>query len=73
MIFRKIALILGGPKLPANTLKEAIAYVKERPGQLNYSAPLGSYSHLDMLALTAAAGIRMVHILSDRIDASQDG
>src|SRR6185295_9708715 len=47
-------VILGGPKLPARTLKEAIAYVKERPGQLNYSAPLGSYSHLDMLALTAA-------------------
>lgn len=57
-------VILGGPRLPANTLKEAIAYVKERPGQLNYSAPLGSYSHLDMLALTAAAGIKMVHIPS---------
>lgn len=57
-------VILGGPKLPANTLKEAIAYVKERPGQFNYSAPLGSYSHLDMLALTAAAGIKMVHIPS---------
>ncbi len=53
-------VILGGPKIPANTLKEAIAWAKERPGQLNYSAPLGSYSHLDMLALTAAAGIRMV-------------
>jgi tripartite-type tricarboxylate transporter receptor subunit TctC len=57
-------LILGGPKVPAATLKEAIAYVKERPGQLNYSAPLGSYSHLDMLAFTAAAGLRMVHVPS---------
>jgi tripartite-type tricarboxylate transporter receptor subunit TctC len=56
--------ILGSPKLPANTLKEAIAYAKERPGQLNYQAPLGSYSHLDMLALTAAAGIKMVHLPS---------
>ena len=55
--------ILGGPKMPA-TFKEAIAYVKERPGQLNYSAPLGSYSHLDMLALTAAAGLKMTHIPS---------
>ena len=53
-------VILGGPKVPANTLKEAIAWAKERQGQLNYSAPLGSYSHLDMLALTAAAGIKMV-------------
>jgi tripartite-type tricarboxylate transporter receptor subunit TctC len=57
-------VIIGGPKLPAANLKEAIAYARERPGQLNYSAPLGSYSHLDMLALTAAAGIRMVHIPS---------
>jgi len=57
-------LILGGPKVPATTLKEAIAYAKTRPGQLNFSAPLGSYSHLDMLALTAAAGIKMVHVPS---------
>ncbi len=57
-------LILGAPKLPANTLQEAIAYIRERPGQLNYQAPLGSYSHLDMLALQAAAGIKMVHLPS---------
>lgn len=54
--------ILGSPKIPANTLKEAIEYARARPGQLNYGAPLGSYAHLDMLALTARAGIRMVHI-----------
>jgi tripartite-type tricarboxylate transporter receptor subunit TctC len=54
--------ILGSPKIPANTLKEAIEYARARPGQLNYGAPLGSYSHLDMLALTARAGIRMVHL-----------
>ena len=56
-------VILGGPKMPA-TFKEALAYVRERPGQLNYQAPLGSYSHLDMLALTAAAGLKMVHLPS---------
>ena len=56
-------VILGGPKMPAN-FKEALAYVRERPGQLNYQAPLGSYSHLDMLALTAAAGLKMVHLPS---------
>lgn len=54
--------ILGSPKIPANTLSEAIEYAKARPGQLNYGAPLGSYSHLDMLALTARAGIKMVHL-----------
>ncbi len=56
--------IVAGPKLPGNTLKEAIAYIKERPGQFNYQAPLGSYSHLDMLALTAVAGIKMTHLPS---------
>lgn len=56
--------ILGSPKLPANTLKEALDYAKARQGQLNYQAPLGSYSHLDMLALTAAAGVKMVHLPS---------
>ena len=53
--------LLGSPKMPA-TLKEAIEYAKARPGQLNFGAPLGSYSHLDMLAFTARAGIKMVHI-----------
>lgn len=56
--------ILGSPKMPANTLKEALDYAKARPGQLNFQAPLGSYSHLDMLALTAAAGVKMVHLPS---------
>jgi tripartite-type tricarboxylate transporter receptor subunit TctC len=56
--------ILGSPKLPAKTLREALAYAKERSGQLNFQAPLGSYSHLDMLALTAAAGVKMVHLPS---------
>ncbi len=53
--------LLGSPKMPA-TLKEAIEYAKARQGQLNFGAPLGSYSHLDMLAFTARAGIKMVHI-----------
>ncbi len=56
--------ILGSPKLPARTLKEALDYARQRQGQLNYQAPLGSYSHLDMLALTAAAGVKMVHLPS---------
>jgi tripartite-type tricarboxylate transporter receptor subunit TctC len=54
--------VLGSPKVPANTLKEAMDYAKSRNGQLNYGAPLGSYSHLDMLALTQRAGAKLVHI-----------
>jgi len=56
------SFILGSPKIPANTLKEAIEYARSRPGQLNFGAPLGSFAHLDMLAFTARAGIKMVHI-----------
>jgi len=54
--------VLGSPKVPANTLKEAMEYARSRNGQLNYGAPLGSYSHLDMLALTQRAGVQMLHI-----------
>ena len=56
--------ILGSPKIPSATLQEALDYAKKRPGELNFQAPLGSYSHLDMLALTAAAGVKMVHLPS---------
>ena len=54
--------MLGSPKVPGTTLKEAIEYARSRQGQLNFGAPLGSYAHLDMLAFTARAGIRMTHI-----------
>src|SRR4029077_131656 len=54
--------VLSSPKVPANTLKEAMDYARSRNGQLNYGAPLGSYSHLYMLALTARAGVKMLHI-----------
>lgn len=56
--------ILGSPKIPSTTLQEALDYAKKRQGELNFQAPLGSYSHLDMLALTAAAGVKMVHLPS---------
>jgi tripartite-type tricarboxylate transporter receptor subunit TctC len=56
------SFLLGSPKVPGTTLKEAIEYARSRPGQLNYGAPLGSFAHLDMLAFTARAGISMVHI-----------
>lgn len=56
--------VIASVKLPPKTFNELIAYVKARPGQLNYTAPLGSHPHLDMLALSAATGIRMVHLPS---------
>lgn len=57
-------VVVAPARFPPNTFPELIAYVKARPGQLNYNAPLGGHPHLDMLALLAATGTSMVHIPS---------
>ena len=57
------ALVSGVGFLP-NTLRELIDYAKARPGQLNYSNPVGGISHLDMLEFMSKAGISMVNIPS---------
>lgn len=56
--------VIASTKFQPNTFNELIAYIKARPGQLNYAAPLGGHPHLDMLALLAATGTRMVHLPS---------
>ena len=57
-------VLLASSKFPPNTFQELIIYAKARPGELNYAAPLGAHPHLDMLALAAATGIRIVHLPS---------
>jgi tripartite-type tricarboxylate transporter receptor subunit TctC len=57
-------VLIANAKLPPTTFAELIAYAKARPGQLNYAAPTGGHPHLDMLALLAATGTRMVHLPS---------
>lgn len=57
-------LLVSGANFPPNNLKEVIDYAKARPGQLNYSNPIGAYSHLDMLEFMSKAGIRMVNVPS---------
>lgn len=57
-------VLISGARLPPGTFDELIAYAKARPGQLNYTAPLGGHPHLDMLALLAATGVKMVHLPS---------
>jgi tripartite-type tricarboxylate transporter receptor subunit TctC len=57
-----LALVVH-PSVPANTLKEFIAYAKTRPGQLNYgSAGNGGISHLVPEMFKQSTGIFMVHI-----------
>jgi len=49
--------------LPPRSFAEFIAYVRARPGQLNYaSVGNGSASHLAMELLKSAAGLYIVHI-----------
>jgi tripartite-type tricarboxylate transporter receptor subunit TctC len=57
-------VILGNHRMPNGTLKDLLSRLRERPGEFNYQAPLGSYSHLDMLALLGAAKVSAVHLPS---------
>ncbi len=49
--------------IPANSLKEFIAYAKSRPGQLNYaSSGTASAAHLTTEILSSMVGITMQHV-----------
>ena len=51
------------PSVPANTLKEFVAYVKARPGQLNYSTSgAGGLGHLSGELFNVVAGVKTQHI-----------
>jgi len=51
------------PSVPANTLKEFIAYAKANPGKLNYASQgNGSVSHIGTEIFKQQTGIDMIHI-----------
>jgi len=51
------------PGIPANTLKELVAYVRKSGASLNYgSAGVGAYPHLDAVKFLKIAGIEMTHV-----------
>ena len=55
--------LLVNPAVPAQSLKDFIAYAKARPGQVNYgSAGNGGISHLVPEMFKNATGLFMVHI-----------
>ena len=56
-------VLIVNPSLGVNSVKEFIAYAKERPGQLNYgSVGNGSASHLTMELLKMQASVDIVHV-----------
>ena len=56
-------VITARPDLPANTLKELIAYAKANPGKVTYASQgNGSTSHLSAQMLATMAGIELVHV-----------
>ena len=58
----ELVLIIN-PAVPANDLKEFIAYAKARPGQLNYGTPgAGGTQHLAHELLNLSADIKTQHI-----------
>lgn len=57
-----LALVVH-PSVPANNVKEFIAYVKANPGKLSYgSAGTGNVTHLGALQFLQANGLDAVHI-----------
>ena len=56
-------VIAAHPSLPANTLKEFIAYAKANPGKLNFASQgNGSLSHVGTALLEQTTGIDMTHV-----------
>ncbi|MEO8739189.1 MAG: tripartite tricarboxylate transporter substrate binding protein [Casimicrobiaceae bacterium] len=63
LIGREPGVIVVNPSLPVQTLAELVAYVKERPGQVDYaSSGNGSGQHLFAAMLCSMAGMTMNHI-----------
>ena len=56
-------MLLLNAAVPVNSTKEFIAYLKSRPGELNFaSSGVGSASHLSAELFMGATGTRMAHV-----------
>ena len=63
LIINTPSILVINPTLPANDLAELIAYVKARPGELNYASyGVGSSPHLAAEFFQALTGTRIVHV-----------
>jgi tripartite-type tricarboxylate transporter receptor subunit TctC len=56
-------ILVVNPTLPANTLGELVAYIKARPGALNYASyGVGSSPHLAAEMFQSVTGTSIVHV-----------
>jgi tripartite-type tricarboxylate transporter receptor subunit TctC len=56
-------VIAAHPSIPANTLKEFIAYLKANPGKVNFASQgNGSLSHVGTALFESTTGTDMVHV-----------
>src|SRR6202790_2335757 len=63
LIGREPGVLVINPSLPVNTLQDFIAYVKARPGQIDYaSSGNGSGQHLFAALLASMTGMKLNHI-----------
>jgi tripartite-type tricarboxylate transporter receptor subunit TctC len=58
-----VALVVNPQVLPVKTLDELVAYVRARPGKINYGSPgNGTPQHLAVELLKQRLGLDMVHV-----------
>ena len=63
LIGREPGVVVVNPAVPVTTLPQLIAYVKERPGQIDFaSSGNGSGQHLFAALLASKTGMQMNHI-----------
>ncbi|MDB5810858.1 MAG: extra-cytoplasmic solute receptor family protein [Betaproteobacteria bacterium] len=56
-------ILVAHPAVPANTVRELVAYAKAKPGQLNFgSSGSGTATHLGLELFKSATGIDAVHV-----------
>ncbi len=63
LLGREPGVLVVHPSVPVNNVAELIAYVKQRPGEVNYSSSgNGSGQHLFMAMFASMANIKPVHV-----------
>ena len=56
-------VVVANPKFPPNSLTEMVAYVKARPGKINYaSSGISSQNTLEMEQFRKTAGLDMLQV-----------